>query len=120
MGIHPDDPVAEARQGFHGVGEHLGISTVEPVGADHDDPASGEAAPGVVAHEGGEAVADPGSSVPVEDLGGGLGHRLVGATAIKLPGDAGEAGAEAEHLDATSGAPCGVGELEQVAGVVRH
>src|SRR5210317_540425 len=46
VGIHPDDPVAEARQGFHGIGEHLGISTVEPVGADHDDPASGEAAPG--------------------------------------------------------------------------
>ena len=51
---------------------------------------------------------------------GGPGHGVVGPTAVEGLRDAGEAGAEAEHLHAGVGPAGRVGELEQVAGVVRH
>ena len=47
-------------------------------------------------------------------------HRLVRAAALQGPGDAGQAGAEAEDLDPGVGPPGRVGELQEVPRVVRH
>ena len=64
--------------------------------------------------------ADPGAALPVEDRLGGPLHRLVGPPALELPGDPGQPGAEAEHLDPGRRALGRVGELQQVARVVGH
>ena len=72
------------------------------------------------AHERVERRADPRAALPVHDRERGLAQRLVRGAGPQRGRDAGEPGAEAEHLHPPRRPPCGEGELQQRARVVRH
>src|SRR5918995_4153215 len=104
--------MGEAPQAAHLVREHLRLPSLEPVRADYDDAAPREPALPPGAPELPQRLPDPGAAVPVEHLLGRPREGCVGIGATQRPGDAGEAGREAERLDAGTAPRRGVGELE--------
>ena len=120
--VHPDDPMAQPRQPLHRAPPaRLGSPRSSPSEQITTIAAAAQAAPPPAAHERVERVADPGAALPVEDR---LGRRACKASSGRrcssVAGDPGQPGAEAEHLDPRGRAPGRVGELQQVARVVRH
>jgi hypothetical protein len=115
VGVQPDDPVAQPRQPLHRGLEQLGVAPVQPVGADHDDPAAGHPTPRPPAHELVEAGTDPSAAFPVGHRRGRPVQGEVGAPVLELTGDPGEPRAEAEHLGAVRRPARGVRELHQAA-----
>ena len=97
------------------------ITPVQAVGADHHDPAAGQAAPSPVPDEGVQAGRRSWCRPPSRTRPGRRAPaRRPGRRLVQRPGDPGQPGAEAEHLDPRRGPLRRVGELEQVPGVVGH
>src|SRR5215467_1452364 len=97
--VHPYQAVAQPGKPFHRRVQDGRVAPVKAVGTDDDDAAAGQAPAAVVPDEGVQGCADPGPALPVAHRAGGLRQRLVRASGSQFAGDAGEPGAEAEHLD---------------------
>ena len=97
-GVDPDHPVGPAGQRSHLRAQERGVVAFPAVGDDHDDSPVGHAAPAVPVHEQLQRVADPGATAPVGHRRDGAAQREVGAAEPQGRGQAGQAGAEDEHL----------------------
>ena len=97
--VHPHHPVAEPGQPLHGRGQDLRIAAVKAIGADDHDPAPAQPAAAPVPDERVQRGTDPGPALPVKHRPSGQLQRVVRAAVIEGPGDPGQPGAEAEHLD---------------------
>ncbi len=118
--IHPDDPVGDAVEPNHLLGEHGRVAAVPSVGEDDDDRAPRHAAltPGVV--ELAEPLAETGTTAPVDDPRRRLTEGDVRVAARKLAGDAREPGTERERLDLLAPGHGGVDEPQQRPRVRLH
>ena len=97
--VQPDDAVAEPAEPFHRGGQHVRVAAVQPVRADDHDGAAAQPTAAPVPDERVQAGPDPGAALPVDHGLGGLLQRVVRPPPVQRPGDPGQPGAEAEHLD---------------------
>ena len=111
--VDPDQPVGDALQALHLLGEEVGVTAVPAVGHDHDDRVAGQPAHAPLVVERAQPDAEPRPAAPVGDAGAGRPQRDVGIAAGELAGDPGQAGAERERLDLLSAGDGGVDEAQQ-------
>jgi hypothetical protein len=112
--------VGEPAQACRLLREQLGIADLEPVRADDDDSAAGEAGMAVVVEEQLERLADARARIPVVGFACRAAQRLVGIGGGERSRQARQPRAEAEDLDAAVPARQGVREQDEHARVVAH
>lgn len=118
--IDPDELVRKSVETFHRRRHGFWITSVPSVGEHHDDCPSGHTSDAPLAHEAVDRIAESGPARPVLDHPGCGGDSHLGVSRRQLAGDAGEAGAEREHLHRSATGNCCVSKSDQDPGIAFH
>ena len=108
------------RQALHRLGQVLGVPAIQAIGAHHHDCPAAESSPPSLAGEALDRLTDSRSTIPIQDCFSRQSHGLVGVPAVECSGDSRETCPEAEDINLRVDASGGIGELQQVARIVRH